>query len=76
MIFTLRLTEKEWTIIRSQIVPLKGENLKSQIATSSWGDSRKSPHAFTEHGILMLSSVLHSDIAVDCGPAAVKNYRL
>lgn len=39
-------------------------NLKSQIATSSWGGKRKLPYAFTEHGILMLSGVLSSRIAV------------
>jgi hypothetical protein len=39
------------------------ENLKSQFATSSWGGRRKLPYAFTEHGVLMLSSVLNSDKA-------------
>jgi hypothetical protein len=38
--------------------------LKSQIATSSWGGRRKLPYAFTEHGVLMLSSVLNSDLAI------------
>jgi hypothetical protein len=37
--------------------------LKSQFATSSWGGRRKLPFAFTEHGVLMLSSVLNSDKA-------------
>ena len=40
-------------------------NLKSQIATSSWGGSRKKPYAFTESGIAMLSSVLHSPTAIE-----------
>lgn len=40
------------------------KNLKSQIATSSWGGRRKLPYAFTEHGVLMLSSVLNSDLAI------------
>ncbi len=42
------------------------ENLKSQFATSSWGGSgrRALPYAFTEHGILMLSSVLNSKKAI------------
>lgn len=40
------------------------EDLKSQIVTSSWGGSRKVPHAFTEQGIAMLSSVLRSKRAV------------
>jgi hypothetical protein len=39
-------------------------NLKSQIATSSWGGTRKLPYVFTEHGVLMLSSVLISERAI------------
>lgn len=39
-------------------------NLKSQFATSSWGGRRTPPFAFTEHGILMLSSILNSDLAI------------
>ena len=41
------------------------ENLKSQIATSSWGGSRKLPYAFTEQGIAMLSGVLNSTTAIN-----------
>ena len=40
------------------------KNLKSQFATSSWGGRRTPPYAFTEHGVLMLSSVLNSDKAI------------
>ena len=40
------------------------KNLKSQIATSSWGGSRKRPYAFTRNGVAMLSSVLRSETAV------------
>jgi ORF6N domain len=36
------------------------EILMSQNATSSWGGIRKLPNVFTEHGVLMLSSVLSS----------------
>ncbi len=39
-------------------------NLKSQIATSSWGGRRKLSYAFTELGVAMLSSVLNSNHAV------------
>lgn len=39
-------------------------NLKSQFATSSWGGRRTMPYAFTEHDVLMLSSVLSSKIAI------------
>lgn len=39
-------------------------NWRSQFATSSWGGARYSPIAFSEHGILMLSSILKSERAV------------
>lgn len=50
--FMFELSEKEW------------ENLKSQSVTSSWGGRRKLPSVFTEHGVLMLSSVLNSKKAI------------
>lgn len=40
------------------------ESLMSQIATSKRGGRRKLPYAFTEHGVLMLSSVLNSKQAI------------
>jgi len=40
------------------------DNLRSQIGTSSWGGTRYFPMAFTEHGVLMLSSVLNSERAI------------
>ena len=39
-------------------------NLKCHFGISSWGGTRKLPLAFTEHGILMLSSVLNSKRAI------------
>jgi hypothetical protein len=48
-----------------QISAEEFENLKSQIVTSSWGGMRRArPYAFTEQGVAMLSSVLHSKRAV------------
>ncbi len=47
-----------------QLTKEEFENLKSQIATSSWGGRRKLPYAFTEHGVLMLSSVLNSERSI------------
>jgi hypothetical protein len=47
-----------------QLTELEFRNLKSQNATSSWGGTRKLPFAFTEHGVLMLSSVLRSERAI------------
>ena len=48
-----------------QLTPEEFETLKSQIVTSSWGGPRRAlPYAFTEHGILMLSSVLRTHRAI------------
>ncbi|MBU0488155.1 MAG: ORF6N domain-containing protein [Bacteroidetes bacterium] len=46
--FMFELTEEEF------------RNLRSQIATSSWGGQRYLPYAFTEHGVLQLANVLRS----------------
>jgi hypothetical protein len=51
--FMFQLDEEEWS------------NLRSQFATSrSWGGRRSPPYGFTEHGVLMLSSVLSSERAI------------
>jgi hypothetical protein len=60
--FMFQLTEKEIQI------------LKSQNATSSWGGRRKLPSAFTEHGVLMLSSVLNSDRAISVNIRIMRIY--
>ena len=48
-----------------QLTSNEFDNLKSQIATSSWGGVRKMPYAFTEQGVAMLSGVLKSPTAVE-----------
>jgi hypothetical protein len=61
--FAFRLTQAEWTALRSQIgTEALPTNLKSQIATSSFahGGRRKLPVAFTEHGALMAANILNS----------------
>ncbi len=51
--FMFQLTSEEFAV------------LKSQIVISSWGGARRgTPYAFTEHGVLMLSSVLRSKRAM------------
>lgn len=48
-----------------QLNPEEDDNLKSQIATSSWGRARRArPYAFSEQGVAMLSAVLHSPTAI------------
>ena len=60
--FMFQITEKEWT------------NLMSQNAISSWGGRRKLPFAFTEHGVLMLSSILNSDRAIQVNIQIMRIY--
>ena len=50
--FMFRLNDNEFQV------------LISQIATSKRGGRRKLPYVFTEHGVLMLSSVLNSKQAI------------
>jgi len=50
-------------------------NLRSQIATSSLhGGRRYLPWVFTEHGALMLASVLNSDVAVQASVRVVRAF--
>lgn len=51
-------------------------DLTSQFATSSrgWGGRRKPPNVFTEHGAVMLASVLRSQIAVDASIQVVRAF--
>ena len=48
--------------------------MKSQNATSSWGGRRKLPLVFTEHGVLMLSCVLNSSIAIQVNIKIMRVY--
>ena len=50
-------------------------NLKSQFATSSThGGKRKLPWAFTEHGAIMLASVLNSPVAIEASVRVVRAF--
>ena len=61
--FMFQLTTKELAL------------LKSQIVISSWGGTRRgTPYAFTEHGVLMLSSVLRSKRAVQVNVVIVRAF--
>lgn len=60
--FMFQLTEGEW------------DSLKSQNATTRWGGRRTLPYAFTEHGVLMLSSVLNSDRAIAVNIKVIRVY--
>ncbi|HEX8077175.1 MAG TPA: ORF6N domain-containing protein [Chthoniobacterales bacterium] len=61
--FAFQLTVQEFT------------NLKSQFATSSsHGGKRKLPWAFTEHGAIMLASVLNSTVAIEASVRVVRAF--
>jgi hypothetical protein len=49
-------------------------NLRSQFATASWGGRRTPPYAFTEHGAVMLASVLNSPVAVRASIEVVRAF--
>jgi hypothetical protein len=62
--FVLTIEEKEFTILRSQSVT----------SSSGWGGSRYGRMAFTEHGALMLASVLNSDRAIAMSIYVIKAF--
>ena len=61
--FMFKLTEKEWDELDCNIL---SSNMRSQSVTASANRRNKSnpPYAFTEHGAVMLASVLRSPSAV------------
>ena len=61
--FMFRLTAQEFKILRSQSVTSK-----------QWGGRRHSPYVFTEHGAVMLASVLNSPVAVQASIRIVRAF--
>ena len=61
---------------RFQLTKEEFENWKSQIVTSNMDKMglRKTPYAFTEQGVAMLSSVLRSDIAIQVSIQIMKAF--
>jgi len=60
--FMFQLTDEEW------------KNQRSQFAIFSKDTRKFKPYVFTEHGILMLSSVLNSDRAIDINIQIMKTF--
>jgi len=58
-----------------QISTAEWENLKTQFATSSWGGIRKLSYAFTEKGVVTLSSVLRSERAIQVNSQIIRVYK-
>ena|ERR1700686_1860681 len=61
---------------RFQLTKEEAETLRFQIGTSNEGRGgrRTPPYVFTEHGVAMLSSVLHSDRAADVNVAIMRTF--
>ena len=62
------------SILHMVLTGTEFDNLKSQFVTSSWGGRRKLPFAFTEHSVIMLSSVLNSKFAAQINISVVKAF--
>ena len=66
--FMFQLTKEEYKNLRSQVVTLENDDefLRSQNVTIDMRGRHVKylPYAFTEHGVVMLASLLRSDIAV------------
>ena len=79
--FMFQLTKDEADSLRSQIATLNDDHVskeelsRSQIATLKRGQNIKYlPYAFTEHGVVMLSSVLKSKRAIEVSIAVVNAF--
>jgi hypothetical protein len=70
--FAFQLTAQEFTNLKSQIAT---SSLRSQSVTSrSHGGKRKLPWVFTEHGAIMLASVLNSNVAIQASIRVVRAF--
>ena len=72
--FAFQLTAEEFTNLKSQIAT-SSSGLRLQFATSNRrGGRRYLPWVFTEHGAIMLASVLNSDVAVQASVRVVRAF--
>ncbi len=72
--FMFQLSTQEWEILRLEIE--SSNNNRSQFVTSSQKHRGKAipPHAFTEQGVAMLSSVLRSEKAINVNIAIMRAF--
>lgn len=62
--FCFQLTMNEYLILRSQFVTSSQNDILDNQNLYVHGGNRYLPYVFTEHGIMMLSGLLRSDVAV------------
>jgi hypothetical protein len=82
--FMFQLTPEEVLILKSQFVTSSSQGIGDQVAGKNWSQfvtsskkhrgARYRPYAFTEQGVAMLSSVLHSDRAVRVNIAIMRAF--
>lgn len=80
--FMFQLNEEEFENLRSQIVTSSFQNDPSLTGFEqtdpevirAWGGRRYLPYAFTEHGVMMLSSVLNSPLAIAMNIRIIRVY--
>ncbi|HTG98350.1 MAG TPA: ORF6N domain-containing protein [Burkholderiales bacterium] len=66
--FMFTLTQQEVRTLKSQSVTLP------EMALRYWGRRRRAPHAFSEQGVAMLSSVLNSARAIAANIAIMRTF--
>jgi ORF6N domain len=82
--FMFQLSSEEIAFLRSQFVTSNRQTIENGEIASNWsqfvtgsykrGGSRYRPYAFTEQGVAMLSSVLHSERAVKVNIAIMRAF--
>lgn len=80
--FMFQVSYEEFQNLISQIVISSSETVEnkdnsdliSQTSTASWGGRRNLPFVFTEHGALMLASVLNSKAAIQASIYVVRAF--
>jgi hypothetical protein len=76
--FMFQLTESETKSLRSRFVTSDGKHpeflVRSQFVTASKRNIRHAPYAFTEHGAVMLASILNSPSAVQASIFVVRAF--
>lgn len=78
--FMFQLTEEEYFYLRSQNATLEKASLRSQNAALNGNESQRGkhrkylPYVFTEHGAVMLASVLRSETAIKASVKVVSAF--
>jgi hypothetical protein len=72
--FAFVLTDQEVTNLRSQIATSSFDDTRTQSATTSHGGRRYRPYVFSEHGVIMVANVLRSRHAIQMSVFVVRAF--